>query len=124
MVISSEVLSGEETFSLGATRAKNFIASTKTHRSKRFPLKEAARTVRFLFWYLKIMTYKNGRKTQEDLLEAFDKSETKSISEVCRVAGISRFVFYYHLKADVDFRRAVIIKQKEKLNARLATFAN
>ncbi len=64
--------------------------------------------------------YKNSGLTKSTLLNAFDKSESKSVADLCRIARVSRYAFYYHLNRDADFRRELITKQREHLTERLA----
>ena len=54
------------------------------------------------------------------IIEAFEKSESKSITDACRIAGIVRNTFYFHYRRDADFRRKVLEIQREKLNEKLA----
>ncbi len=64
------------------------------------------------------------RKTEESTkqyhLEAFDKSKTKSISDVCRITGFTRGTYYFHFYKDAEFRKQVFIKQQEKLTSAIA----
>ncbi len=62
----------------------------------------------------------NPELTKFTLLKAFDKSESKSVADMCRIAKISRYAFYYHLNKDVNFRRQIITKKAEHLTERLA----
>ena len=57
------------------------------------------------------------------IIEAFEKPESKSITDACRIAGIGRNTFYFHYRKDADFRRKVLEIQREKLNAKLEAFS-
>ncbi len=67
----------------------------------------------FCFTKLKIM--KNGADTKTALLNAFDKSETQTIGDVCRIAEITPSTYYFHTYKDSDFRRQVMQKRLEFL---------
>ncbi|MET0753724.1 MAG: hypothetical protein ABWZ66_10145 [Pyrinomonadaceae bacterium] len=54
------------------------------------------------------------------IIEAFEKSESKTVTDVCRIAGIVRNTFYFHCRRDAEFRRQVLEIQREKLNKKLA----
>ncbi len=54
------------------------------------------------------------------LLNAFDKSEKKQISEVCRMVGVTLSTYYFHFYKDSDFRRQVLEKQKQHLEQQIA----
>lgn len=59
--------------------------------------------------------------TKSALLNAFGKSETKSIVDLCRIAGVTRGTFYFHYYKDADFRKEFFTKQKEHLTEKIAT---
>jgi AcrR family transcriptional regulator len=58
--------------------------------------------------------------TKSELLEAFNKSEKKTIADVCRIAGVTPSTFYFHVYKCGDFRRQIIEKRLEFLAAKLA----
>jgi hypothetical protein len=58
--------------------------------------------------------------TKSDLINAFDQSEKKQLTDVCRIAGVALSSYYFHLYKDADFRRQVIEKKMEILAAKLA----
>jgi AcrR family transcriptional regulator len=60
--------------------------------------------------------------TKSALIKAFEESETKSVSDLCRIVGVARFTFYYHFNKDAKFREEIITKQKEFLTQKLANF--
>ena len=62
----------------------------------------------------------NGTNTKLALLNAFDKSETQTIGDVCRIAEITPSTYYFHQYKDSDFRRQVIEKKMNFLAAKLA----
>lgn len=63
---------------------------------------------------------KNTEPTKQSLIKAFDESRSKSVADVCRIAGVSRVIFYYHVKNDEKFRRQFLEKQREHLSERIA----
>jgi hypothetical protein len=67
----------------------------------------------FLFYKIKIM--KRGTNTKQALLNAFEKSETQAIGDVCRIAKIAPSTYYFHTYKDSDFRRQVMQKRMEFL---------
>jgi hypothetical protein len=58
--------------------------------------------------------------TKKEILNAFDLSKKKQISEVCRMVGIASSTFYFHFYKDSDFRRQILQKQQEHLAAKIA----
>ena len=62
----------------------------------------------------------HNRNTKQGILDAFDQSEKKSISDVCQIAGITRSTFYFHFDKDMNFRRQVLEKQREHLAQKIA----
>jgi hypothetical protein len=64
---------------------------------------------------------KNGTNTKTALLNAFDKSETQTIGDVCRIAEITPSTYYFHQYKDIDFRRQVIEKRMNFLARKLET---
>jgi ACT domain-containing protein len=54
------------------------------------------------------------------LLDAFDLSKTKQITEACRIAGVAQSTFYFHFYKDAAFRRQVLEKQLQHLSERVA----
>jgi hypothetical protein len=67
---------------------------------------------------------KNGTDTKQALVDAFGKSKTQSIGDVCRIAGIVPSTYYFHQYKDADFRRQVLEKRVEFLAAKLAATTN
>ncbi len=63
---------------------------------------------------------KKENTTKSELLSAFDKSEKKQVSEVCRIVGITPGTYYFHFYKDSDFRRQVLEKQREHLTEMIA----
>jgi AcrR family transcriptional regulator len=61
--------------------------------------------------------------TKDVLLNAFDKSEKKTIADVVRIAGVTPSTFYFHYYKDVEFRKNVMEKQREHLNAKIEAVA-
>ncbi len=59
--------------------------------------------------------HKNTEPTKQSLIKAFDRSKSKSVADMCRIAGVSRVIFYYHCKNDETFRRQIITKKAEHL---------
>jgi hypothetical protein len=60
---------------------------------------------------------KRGNDTKAALLDAFDSSEKKKITGVCRLAGTTPSTFYFHFYKDGEFRREVLKKRVEYLTA-------
>ncbi len=60
------------------------------------------------------------KPTKPALLNAFDKSERKTIAEVCRIVGVTPSAFYFHYYKDSEFRREVLEKQREHLAEKIA----
>jgi hypothetical protein len=58
---------------------------------------------------------KRGTNTKTALLNAFEKSETQTIGDVCRIAEITPSTYYFHQYKDSDFRRQVMQKRLEFL---------
>lgn len=54
------------------------------------------------------------------MLSALDKSKNKTIQEVCDIADVSRGTFYYQFNRDPEFRREVLIQQREVLTQQLS----
>lgn len=48
------------------------------------------------------------------LLEAFDKSETKSIKDACRIVGVTLNAYYFHFYKDSSFRTEVCKKRRDQ----------
>jgi hypothetical protein len=67
---------------------------------------------------------KKPNTTKSDLLKAFDKSEKKTISDVCRIVGITPGSFHFHQRRNPDFRRQVMAKRLEYLTMKLAVETN
>ncbi len=63
---------------------------------------------------------KNQTDTKAVLMDAFDRSEKKSVVDVCRIAGISPSSYWFHYYKDAPFRRLVLEKKMEILAAKLA----
>ncbi len=63
---------------------------------------------------------KKENNTKSTLLNAFNKSENKKMSEACRIAGVTPSTFYFHYDNDPDFRRQVLEKQLEHLAEKIA----
>jgi hypothetical protein len=61
---------------------------------------------------------KNTTKTE--ILEAFEKSEKKTIAAVCALVGITPSTFHYHQRGDVDFRRQILSNRVDYLAEKLA----
>jgi hypothetical protein len=61
---------------------------------------------------------KNTTKTE--ILEAFEKSEKKTIAAVCQIVGITPSTFHYHAGRDSDFRRQILSNRLDYLAAKLA----
>jgi hypothetical protein len=62
---------------------------------------------------------KEEKTTKSAFIQAFEKSETKSVADLCRIVGVSRFTFYYHFNKDADFRKSLLEKQREYLGNRI-----
>ncbi len=58
--------------------------------------------------------------TQNEILEAFDTSETKTIADVCRIVDITPSTLYYHANKSGDFRRQIMEKRLQYLTAKIA----
>ncbi len=58
---------------------------------------------------------KNIKTTKSELLVAFDKSQTKTIVDVCRITGVTRGTFYFHFYKDEGFRKQILTKKAERL---------
>jgi hypothetical protein len=54
------------------------------------------------------------------LLDAFDKSQTKKLPEVCKIAGASMSIYYFHFYKDAKFRNAILEKKLKHLEERIA----
>ncbi len=74
-----------------------------------------------VFFVLEFKFMKKETNKKAALLDAFDKSETKKPSEVCRIAGVALSTFYFHQYKDPVFRRQVLEKQREHLSDRIAS---
>jgi hypothetical protein len=61
--------------------------------------------------------------TKTALLAAFDKSEKKTVSDLCRIVGIARFTYYYHLNKDAKFKTELLKKQREHINGKIEAAA-
>ncbi len=70
---------------------------------------------RELFCFTKLKIMKRGTNTKTALLNAFEKSETQTIGDVCRIAEITPSTYYFHQYKDSDFRRQVMQKRLEFL---------
>lgn len=57
--------------------------------------------------------------TKEKLLNAFDISEKKTISDTCKIAGVTLGTFYFHYYKDSNFQKAILSKQQQKLETRI-----
>lgn len=64
-----------------------------------------------------------SKKTPEKILTAFDQSKTKSITEICRLAGITRKTYYNQLAANTDLEVKILRKQREIIDRRIAAIA-
>ena len=62
-----------------------------------------------------------AQRTQRKLLEAFDRSEKKSVTDVCKIAGVIRATFYFHFYNHSVFRQAWLQKQRENLANKIQT---
>lgn len=58
--------------------------------------------------------------TKQNLIKAFDASASKSVTELCRIAGVSRRTFYHHLNSDAAFRKTYFRKQQSHLVEKIA----
>ncbi|MCA1623162.1 MAG: hypothetical protein LC768_06785 [Acidobacteria bacterium] len=61
-----------------------------------------------------------NRHIKRALLEAFDKSETKTVLSICRAVKIQPTTYYYHFNKDADFKRQIIEKRREHLAGQIA----
>jgi len=75
----------------------------------------------FAVFLFLILIMKEKKSTKSAFIRAFNESESKAISDLCRIVGVSRFTFYYHFRKDADFRRQVLEKQRENLTEKIAT---
>jgi hypothetical protein len=66
------------------------------------------------------MNRKNNN-TKSELLKAFDQSETKQITDACRICGVALGTYYFHFYKDAEFRREVMEKQRAHLAEKIAT---
>ncbi len=57
---------------------------------------------------------------KQALLEAFDLSKNKKVTEACRIAGVAKSTFYFHTYRDENFRQEVLKKQLKHLEGRIA----
>ncbi len=57
---------------------------------------------------------KNKETMKSKLLAAFDKPETKSIADACRVTGVTRGTFYFHFYKDEGFRKLILTKKAQR----------
>ena len=64
---------------------------------------------------------KQHKNTKTELINAFDKSEKKTIRDACRIADVTPTCFYFHFYKDADFRAAVEQKRKEILSDKSVT---
>jgi AcrR family transcriptional regulator len=67
------------------------------------------------------MSQKKSTKTR--LIEALESSKTKTVSDICRIAGVDRSTYYYQFRKDADFRRQIFEKQREHLTEKIAAAA-
>jgi len=49
------------------------------------------------------------------LIDAFDKSESKSVLDICRIVDINPRTFYYHTAKDKKFKRQITQKRQTHL---------
>jgi hypothetical protein len=61
----------------------------------------------------------SSTKAQTAILQALQNSESLSISEVCKAAGVARCTYYFHYNNDPSFRRRVMEIQRDKLTLSL-----
>lgn len=66
------------------------------------------------------MNERDSTKTKEKILEAFQVSKNISISEVCRIVGINRSTFYFHLKKDREFCKDVLQEKQQQLDKEIS----
>ncbi|HXH69796.1 MAG TPA: hypothetical protein VNI60_05550 [Pyrinomonadaceae bacterium] len=55
------------------------------------------------------------------LLDALDKSKTKSVLSICRAVNIQPTTYYYHFNKDANFKRQIIEKQCKHLAKQILT---
>lgn len=60
------------------------------------------------------------KSSTEKFLEAFDESETKEVSDICRRANLSRVTFYHHFKTDKNFKLNILERQRKNLDQQIA----
>lgn len=66
---------------------------------------------------------KKSEMTIQKLLKAFDESETKEISDVCRIAEVSRVTFYNYFNKVPTFRRDILGKRRKNLDLQIISVA-
>lgn len=66
---------------------------------------------------------KNELSTKQKILTAFEKSESKNISEICRNLGITNNTYYFHFYRDLEFRRKVLEYRRTVINEQLEQIA-
>jgi AcrR family transcriptional regulator len=66
------------------------------------------------------MNKRDSIKTKQKILEAFQVSKNISISEVCRIVGINRSTFYFHLKKDGEFCKRVLQDKQQQLEKEIS----
>lgn len=58
--------------------------------------------------------------TKAKLIEAFNKSESMSVTETCRIANVTRGTYYFHFYKDADFRREMLTRQQHRMAEKIA----